>query len=418
MSLNARRWLPAVFATARGRALIGTVWIGGAAEPAPGAVVIGSTGRIERVLSGSAADVRAELPQDLTVIGHDGAWVGPGIVDAHVHLMFGGLGDCLAAGVVSVRDLGAPADRAAGWQTSRRQVEQRPSRSRPSVTVCGPILTAPGGYPSQSWGAAAGVAAALASPHRAGLVVRQLAARGVDLIKVALEPGLANWPTPNRATLAAVVEAAHDEGLPVVAHALSARMVTRALDVGVDELAHTPTERLDDALIERLVSSGVGVISTLQTFFSEGVGSAAAANAAALVRAGGVLRYGTDLGNTGTTHGVDPRELDRLAQTGLGRLGALRAATQGAAEAAGMRGPTGFLRVGELAAAVVLAGDPIREPLLWRAPIAVVVGPDVIPGVGAGAAGVQERVRGLGRRLRLGAGARASGAPGEQRNLA
>ncbi len=74
-------------------------------------------------------------------------------------------------------------------------------------------------------------------------------------------------------------------------------------------------------------------MSTLQTFFSAGVGRVAAENAADLHAAGVPLRYGTDLGNDGTRPGVDPRELDRLADAGMGRLGALRAATEFGARA-------------------------------------------------------------------------------------
>ena len=136
------------------------------------------------------------------------------------------------------------------------------------------------------------------------------------------------WPVPGPAVVRAVVEAAHATGLSVVAHALRVDMVRRAIDGGVDELAHTPTERLPDDLVEQIAEARVAVVSTLQTFFSAGSGRAAAANAAALHRAGVVLRYGTDLGNDGTVMGVDPRELDRLADAGLGRLGALRAATE------------------------------------------------------------------------------------------
>ena len=126
---------------------------------------------------------------------------------------------------------------------------------------------------------------------------------------------------PSTAVLRAVVEAAHGAGLKVVAHALTVEAVGRVLDAGVDELAHTPVEPLPEALVDRIAAAGVTVISTLQTFFSTGSGRAAAANAAALHRAGVPLVYGTDLGNAGTRTGVDPRELDRLADAGLGRFG-------------------------------------------------------------------------------------------------
>ena len=186
-------------------------------------------------------------------------------------------------------------------------------------------------------------------------------------------------------TVRAAVDTAHAAGLGVVAHALSAEMVLRAVSAGVDELAHMPTERLDGELIELLATRRIAVVSTLQTFFSEGAGRAAGANAADLVAAGVVLRYGTDLGNAGTRPGVDPRELDRLADAGLGRLGALRAATRDSAQAPGMRRRTGLLRVGEPAALVLLPADPLSEPGAWRAPSAVVADGRLVQPAGGGA---------------------------------
>ena len=157
----------------------------------------------------------------------------------------------------------------------------------------------------------------------------------------------------------------------MVAHALSAELVNRAIDAGVDELAHTPTERLSPVLIERIADHGLAVTSTLQTFFAGGAGRDAAANAADLIAAGVRVHYGTDLGNAGTRPGVDPRELDRLAAAGLGRLGALRAATEWAARAAGMRRRTGLLRIGQPAALVLLPSSPLVEPGVFRTPSAV-----------------------------------------------
>jgi imidazolonepropionase-like amidohydrolase len=242
------------------------------------------------------------------------------------------------------------------------------------TAVAGPIITAMGGYPSQSWGSD-GYAAFVSTVGAARRLVQQLARDGADVIKVALEPGQpgsAAWPVLDRSVLRAVVAAAHDAGLATIAHALRSDMVELAIDAGVDELAHTPTELLSESVVDAIAAHGISVVSTLQTFFAAGLGRAAAANATALRRAGVVLRYGTDLGNAGTHPGVDPRELDRLADTGLGRLGALRAATQLAAAAPGIRGRTGLIEAGRPAALVVLSGDPVAEPGVWRAPTAVI----------------------------------------------
>ena len=372
VSIRARR-VRSGSAPSRGVAFAGTVWTGGPAEPAPGVVVLDGVGRIVEFRADTAG-----LPTDLLVLGGANHWIVPGICDAHVHLAFDpaarpdGAGDFriagLETGLIGVRDLGSPMPLATRWRTGHRP----PPVGRPYVAVSGPLLTATDGYPSRDWGIG-GVAEFVGSPAQARWVVQRLASAGVDLIKVALEDGGAGWPVPPPRVVAAIVDAAHQAGLPVVAHALTAKLVGRAIEAGVDELAHTPTERLSADLIERIAGSGLSVTSTLQTFFATGAGRAAAANAADLVAAGVPLRYGTDLGNHGTRPGVDPRELDRLAATGLGRLGALRAATTGSASAGGMRLRTGLLEAGRPAGLVLLPSSPLVEPGVWRTPGAVFV---------------------------------------------
>ena len=365
-----QRRLQATHLPPRGVAFAGTVWTGGNAEPRPGIVVVDSSGRVAAV-----ADSEHPLGHELLVLGGEHHWVVPGIVDAHVHLAFDpasssadirGAVSGFNTGLIGVRDLGAPLRQAMMWQTGRRAAPA----NEPFVAVSGPILTAPDGYPSRSWGAD-GYAEFVGSTSEARSAVQHLAAAGVDVIKVALEPGTAGWPVLQPDVLLAACEAAHSLGLGVVAHALTAAMVTRALDAGVDELAHTPTERLPQQLVDRIANAGVSVTSTLQTFFSGGVGPDAAANAADLVAAGVTMRYGTDLGNAGTAPGVDPRELDRLAAAGLGRLGALRAATEHSARALGMRTRSGRIMMGEAAGLVLLPSDPLAEPGVWRTPAAV-----------------------------------------------
>jgi imidazolonepropionase-like amidohydrolase len=316
---------------ARGTALYGTVWTGGDAAPyAGGVVVVAPDGTVLAV--GPTAEV--PVPQGFAVVR--GGWVGPALRDAHVHLAFGSYDEMRAGGVVAVRDLGAPPHLAAAWRG-------------PDVAVAGPLLTAPGGYPSNSWGAA-GFARFVVDADDARAAVRDL---DVDVVKVALETS-GGQPVPDLETVRAIVDAAHARGLAVIAHALSEPMVLRALDGGVDELCHTPYEPLSVATVERIAAAGIPVVSTIET-----LGGAAPANARALVAAGVRLIYGTDLGNAGTRPGADPRELERLADSGLGRLGALRAAAYGP------------ITVGEKARVVVLDADPLTDPETWRAPVAV-----------------------------------------------
>jgi hypothetical protein len=371
LGLIRSRRLRAGAVPSRGVAFVGTVWTGGAAEPRFGLVVLDGAGRI--------AGIRAErsgLSSDLLVLGGVNHWVVPGVVDAHVHLSQPADGAAAApddslltgleTGLVGLRDLAAPLGQARRWRTGH----QSPSAGWPVVAVSGPALIAPGGHPASCW-AGEGSAEFVNSPAQARWAVQRLAAEGMDVIKLGLDPGPTARPVPPPAVVRAVVSAAHDAGLPVLAHALSAELVGRALDAGVDELAHIPTERLSAALIEQIAGSGMKLTSTLQLFFSQGFGRDAAANAADLVTAGAPLLYGTGLGRSGAAPAVDPRELDRLANTGLGRLGALRAATESSAGAAGMRRRTGRLLVGEPAALVLLPASPLVEPGVWRTPSAV-----------------------------------------------
>ena len=344
----------------RGLVLRGRVWPGGPATPYDGAVLIDSAGRVDDI--GPIGELT--IPDRWPVIGSASHWIGPGIVDTHVHLGFTGLAAHVCGGVVAMRDLGTPPAKVKRWQGAARRTGVRLASS-------GAVLTAPGGYPGQSWGRDGYAYEVTSAAHGAEAVETMLLA-GAALIKIALEPG-DGWPTLTPAIVDAIVETAHGHGLPVIAHALGVDMVRRALSAHVDELAHTPTEELPASMIEQIAEAGIRVSSTLQTFFSAGIGRPALRNAAAMVEAGVPLVYGTDLGNSGTVAGVDPRELDRLAQAGLGRWGALRAATDLAACSAGFDRSLGFIREGQIARCVVLCDDPVREPGAWRAPTAVVL---------------------------------------------
>lgn len=332
----------------------GTVWPGGAAAPFAGVVAVGDDGTV-----GYAGPDDGRAAFGLTV---DGGWIGPALVDAHVHLAFGTFEEMRDGGVVAVRDLGAPPDRAQAWRGA-------------DVAVAGPLLTAPGGYPSRSWGAD-GFGRFVATPDEARAAVRALAP-DVDLVKVALEPA-GGQPVPGLDVVRAITDEAHAHGLAVTAHALSEPMVLRALDGGVDELCHTPAEPLSERAVERVAAAGVPVVSTIET-----LGGAAPANAAALHAAGVRLVYGTDLGNAGTRPGADARELRRLADAGLGWWGALRAATEGAAAAFGLAGRhTGRIEEGEQARLVLLDADPVADPGAWERPFTVICGREVMSGHG------------------------------------
>ncbi|MGH2725510.1 MAG: amidohydrolase family protein, partial [Actinomycetota bacterium] len=170
-------------------------------------------------------------------------------------------------------------------------------------------------------------------PRQARDGVALLSASGAAVIKVAIEP--AGGPMLDPETLRAVVAAAHERGLKVVAHALTTASVRDAFGAGIDVLAHTPIEPLPDDLVEALGASGATVISTLRAF---GASDVACANLAGLAAAGCPIAYGTDLGNGGIRPGIDADELEILSDVLGGRGRALAAATSESGALAGFDG--------------------------------------------------------------------------------
>lgn len=297
--------------------MLGRVWRGDGQVFDPGLLLVDRHGVVDWLgpagLFGTGHLCGAQLP-GLRLLR--GAWVGPALVDRHVHLAFGDYGGMLAGGVASVRDLGAPLQRALAWR--RNSPVPGGGGAGTVVQIAGPVLTAPGGYPANGWGAD-GFALPVATVAAAVQAVRRLAAADVDVIKLALEPA-GRQPVPSPEVATAVVRAAHDAGIPVIAHALTAAMVARALDAGVDELAHTPTEALPPPLVHRIAAAGVRVVSTIETLRGYS-GSSVEANAAALVAAGVPLVYGTDLATPAPGPGPIPESWRISRRPGSGVTG-------------------------------------------------------------------------------------------------
>ncbi|GLI27565.1 amidohydrolase [Agromyces rhizosphaerae] len=252
------------------------------------------------------------------VTGEDGIALPP-LCDHHVHLALVDLHGIVAGGIASVLDLGGePA-------ALSRLADEHHS---PQVAYAGAFLTAPGGYPSDRDWAPAGAVRAVRTGrlehHAAGRTPAEAAVEeqhsfGASVVKVTLHAD--DGPVLDPDGLAEVVAAARAAGLPVVAHVQGAGMAERALDAGVDALAHTPwTERLDDALIARAVAAGQRWISSLDIHDRGGRGAdhaVALDNLARFHAAGGTVLWGTDLGNGDLPLGVNPREVQGLLDAGL-----------------------------------------------------------------------------------------------------
>lgn len=231
----------------------------------------------------------------------------PAFLDAHVHLALIDPAPLVDGGIGRVLDLG-------GWTPATDAT----AGAVPEVHFAGQFLCAPGGYPSRQVWAPADSSCPVASAADAAAAVARQAAAGASVIKVTLNS--AAGPVLSADTLAAIVAAAHERMLPVVAHTEGAGQAAAAFDAGVDLLAHTPfTERLPEALL-RLMAERMTWISTLDI---HGWGEPTAAfdiagdNLARFHAVGGRVLYGTDLGNGPLPVGLNRREIEALLACGL-----------------------------------------------------------------------------------------------------
>lgn len=229
----------------------------------------------------------------------------PAVVDRHVHIRLADPGAVLLGGVTAVRDLGWPADEI----FPLADASELPSFTGPVVRAAGPMLTGPGGYPTTDGWAPPGTGLEVHGPEHAADSVRELADLGAAAIKVSLNSHAG--PTPTDGELSAIVEAAHGRDLPVTAHVQGGGQAERALGAGIDEFAHTPwTERLSDAFLGSAAKT-MRVVSTLDILSYGEVTPELRIACDNLVRfraAGGVVVYGTDLGNGPIPPGIHVRE--------------------------------------------------------------------------------------------------------------
>ena len=345
-------------------ALVGARLVDGTgAPPLEDAVVVLDSGQVR------AAGVAAAVPNGAVVVDLRGATVTPGVVDAHVHLAFADPARVVRGGVTAVRDLGWPPDRLAplvraGWSAGLL------------VHAVGPILAAPGGYPSRAAWAPAGTSREVTGVDDAVRAVDEVVALGGCAVKVGLDDRRGPLPGPD--VLAAVVERAEEWGRLVTAHVGSADALAAALDAGIGELAHVPfaATAVPDDLVQRAVGAGVRLLPTLHCRDADPVAERQAATGflRRWVGLGGEVAYGTDLGNACTSPGADGRELALLVAAGMTPAEVVVAATSRAADAIGAWEVTGRVVPGLRADLLVLDGDPLTDPTALSRPRWVIAG--------------------------------------------
>ena len=312
------------------------------------------------VQDGRIVELATAAPDGAQTMEAGGLFLTPAVVDAHVHLSVAGDLEKVAkaelsAGVAGVLDLGEP----------EKLLPALGGLAPLRVKFAGPLLTAPKGYPTQSWGKD-GYGGELATADDAKAAVDRLAASGASMIKLAFD---GRFALLEPAVAKAAVAAAHAKGLRVACHALQIAMVRRALDAGCDVLAHTPAEALPDELVKEIGAHKLVVVSTLKAV---GGSAAAVANLRALKEAGARVVYGTDLGNQDTAPGIDAGELALLATAGLTAAEIVHAATSEAASFAGFT-DLGSLAPGKAASLLALPTNPLLDAAALAKPTWVLI---------------------------------------------
>ena len=233
----------------------------------------------------------------------------------------------------------------------------------------------------------------LTGPEEAPAFVAARKEEGADWIKIVWEDGStfgADIPTLDRETIAAVIEAAHAEGMLAVIHVSTLEHGLAALEMGINGLVHVwgddseadaarfaeagvfviPTlsvrvaaagESMGPALLEATEPEYVSPMQseTLSGTFPRPVGTAeASVESVRRLHAAGVrILAGTDAPNPGTGFGISMHgELRLLERSGLSVAEALAAATANPADAFGIE-DRGRLQRGRIADLLLVAGD-------------------------------------------------------------
>jgi imidazolonepropionase-like amidohydrolase len=337
----------------------------------------------------------SDRPSNVEVVDLGDATLLPGLIDAHVHLVWSAsaephevveresraltvlrcganIGLHLSAGVTTVRDVGATD----GLSVDVARAVELGVIPGPRVVAAGRAIAMTGGHGwfiGREADGAEAVRRAAREEMKAGATCIKLMASG-GVYGHAEEPGS---PQLTVEEMKAGVEEAHKAGRKVAAHAYSAEAINNALDAGVDSIEHGSF--MDRTTAERMREQGTYLVPTLsvyQAMSDKGpeLGAPeyirrktaevleASREAFRLAHEVGVpIAAGTDCGAPGHPHGTLPEELRLMVEAGAVPAEALRYGTSAAADLLGLAEEVGTLEPGKRADLLAVAGDPLHD---------------------------------------------------------
>ena len=331
---------------------------------------------------------RSELEAGSSNVEETSGTIMPGLINSHAHLNWDGIHDLarqsmddprpisafkaagnmlksLSAGVTMVRDLGFH-----DMNLYSKQAVEQGIFPGPRLKVCGAAIIQTGGH--TYW-----VCREASGADEMRRAVREQVKGGADLIKIMACHDTLEFTDDE---LAAVIDEAHRNGLPITAHATYDACIERVVRFGVDCVEHGGS--MSEKTIALLVEKEIPVVTTFAPLVQQSQPDIARkfgipewkieerkkaiANPARYeglvnaARAGVSIVFGTDAGSPAVEHDVIAPELAHMVKVGVcqDNMDALASITVRAAAVSQMKDRIGTLEVGKEADIIVVDGNP------------------------------------------------------------
>ena len=315
----------------------------------------------------------------------------PGMINSHAHLSWDGIHELsqqslfdppeiraykaagnmlksLRAGITMVRDLGVH-----DANLFAKQAVAQGLFPGPRLLVSGEAIIQTGGH--TYW-----VCREASGADEMRRAVRDQVRGGADLIKIMACHDTLEFTDEE---LAAVIDEAHRNGLPVTAHATFDACIARVAEAGVDCIEHGGS--MSDTTIQLLLDRGLPIVTTFSALVIQADPEIARAfgipdwkvaerqravsdtsrfdGLVRAAKAGVPIVFGTDAGSPAVEHDSIVPELDFMVKIGVcpDNMDALRSITARAATLSGMGSEIGTLETGKAADLIVVDGRPDED---------------------------------------------------------